>query len=302
MKAITSCFVLFLATHTAFSCIWITGTKYNTESVTTGGMYPANRLKHSLMTDLKSKGVEMEADLKGSTNFDDRCDYSVALMYLGRATESVDLLQKLEKEKPGQYAVAANLGTALELSGDNEGAFNWIKEAIRRNPDSHRGTEWLHAKILEVKIAAGKDPAYFTNHTVLDLRAETFGGYVTVDGQTLPYKEAADAIQYQLQERMQFVKPPEPVVASLLFDYAAIEAAMTTLESAEKLLQMSAEYGYPTEKVQPLIRLYDGKIAWRKTKQFGAYFLVGLAATGLLVVLYKRGIFVLSSKDLKRKS
>jgi hypothetical protein len=53
--------------------------------------------------------------------------------------------------------VAANLGTALELLGNKEEALHWIREGIRRNPQSHEGTEWLHAKILEAKIAAQKD-------------------------------------------------------------------------------------------------------------------------------------------------
>jgi tetratricopeptide (TPR) repeat protein len=302
MKAIISCFALYLAMQTGFSCIWISGTKYNTESVTTGGLNPANRLKRALMRDLKAEGSRMEADLRNATDFDDRCDYSVAMMYLDRSKEAINLLQKLEQEKSGQYAVAANLGTAYELSGNNEAALFWIKEGIRRNPASHAGTEWLHAKILEVKIARAQEPAAFNQQTVLGLRPESIGGKITVDGQNFSPAEIADAIQYQLQERVQFVKPPDPIVASLLFDYAAIEAATQTLESAEKLLQMAVEYGYPTEPVQPLIKLYDGKIAWRKTKQSGTYLFLGLAALGLLGVLYKRGIFVLSSQALKRKN
>ncbi len=242
----------------------------------------------------------MEGDLRSSTNFDDRSDYSVALMYLGRYKEAVELLQKLEKENPGQYFIAANLGTAYELSGNNEEALHWIKEGIHRNPDSHKGTEWLHARILETKIAQEKDADYFKKHSVLELQAEDIGGSVTIDGQKFSSKEVADAIQYQLEERLQFVKPPNDVVANLLYDYAAIEAATATLESAEKLLQMAVEYGYPSEKVQPLIKLYDEKIAWRKTKQIGTYILLGIAAIGLLVILYKRGIFVISSRDLKR--
>lgn len=44
----------------------------------------------------------MEAELRGSTNFNDRSDYSVALMYLGRSQEAVQLLETLENEKPGK--------------------------------------------------------------------------------------------------------------------------------------------------------------------------------------------------------
>ena len=105
----------------------------------------------------------MEQSLRESLNFDDRNDYAVDLMYLGRAAEAVALLQKLDSER-GDYAVAANLGTAHELAGQNREAKKWIEEAIRRNPDSHHGTEWLHAEILESKIQQENNPAYFKDH------------------------------------------------------------------------------------------------------------------------------------------
>lgn len=243
----------------------------------------------------------MEASLRGATNFNDRSDYSVALMYLGRSPEAVELLQQLEKEKSGQYFIAANLGTAYELSGDNEDALRWINEGIRRNPDSHEGTEWLHAKILEAKIAQQKDPNYFKKHSVLELQPQTLGEDLSIGQQNISRKKLAEAIQYQLAERLQFVKPPDPAVASLLFDYAAIEAVSTTLESAKSILEMAMEYGYPSDKVQPLVNLYDRRIAWRKTKQYAFYGLIGVGFLALLYLLYKRGIFVLSSRDLKHR-
>jgi tetratricopeptide (TPR) repeat protein len=300
MKVFSTFMLLMLGITTGFSCIWITGTKYNTSSITTGGIYPANRLERSLKLDLHSDGVKMESDLRDSTNFDDRCDYAVAKIYLGQYNEAIELLKRLESEKPGQYAVAANLGTVYELSGNNVDALKWIKEAINRNRDSHMGTEWLHAKILEEKIAAGKEQDYFMHHTVLDLSAEAIQGNIVVDGQSHSAEDVDKALEYQLEERMQFVKPKEPVVAGLLFDYASVEAATRTLESAEKLLDLSAEYGFPMEKIQPLIKIYDQKITWRKTKQGLMYSSIGLFAVGLLAYLYKRGIFVLSSKDLKK--
>jgi hypothetical protein len=221
-------------------------------------------------------------------------------MYLGRSKEAVELLEQLEKEQPGKYFIAANLGTAYELSGDNEEASRWIKEGIRRNPDSHEGTEWLHVKILEAKIAQQKEPRYFEQHSVLELLPEKIGEEIIVGEKRLSPKQLGEAIQHQLVERLQFVKPSDPAVASLLFDYAAIEAATKTLESAKDLLQMAIAYGYPPEKVQPLLKFYDRRIAWRKTKQYGFYALLGAAIIGLLGVLYKRGIFVLSARDLKR--
>ena len=280
----------------------VAGTSFNGAWVHGASRYRLIELRRALNRNLAMDGAQMEAALRNSTNFNDRSDYSVALMYLGRSEEAVDLLQKLETEQPGHYFVAANLGTAFELTGNNEQAARWIAEGIRRNPKSHEGTEWLHLKILEAKIANQKNPNYFKSHSVLDLTPQNISEGTLIGKEKLSPAEAAAAIQHQLAERLQFVKPPDAAVASLFFDYAAIEAGTRTLESAKQILQMAENFGYPSEKVQPLIKLYDRRIAWRKTKQYSFYGLIGVAGVGLLYVLYQKKIFVLSSKDLPRKA
>jgi len=298
MKAFTTALVFILFVNIALPCIWITGTKYNGDSVSTGkgGTW---HLRSALKADRRPDGVKMEVELRGATNFNDRSDYSVALMFLGRSEEAVTLLNQLEKEKPGEYFIAANLGTAYELSGNNEEALKWIKEGIHRDPTSHKGTEWLHVKILEAKIAQQKDTNYFKSHSVLELQPEKIGVEITVGDHTYSPKEIRDAIEYQLSERMQFVKPHDAVVASLLFDYAAIEAATETLESAEEILQMAQQYGYPSDKVQPLLNLYNRRIAWRKTKRD---IFTPPSPSGWFVCsrIGTKGNFVLTSRDLKK--
>jgi tetratricopeptide (TPR) repeat protein len=304
MKAMTLCLLLlFSFEQVAVSCANLTGsaTKYNGDSTSISPKSSGlGMLRYALRKNLQPDGTKMEAQLRGATNFNDRSDYSVALMYLRRANEAVELLEQLEKEKPGEYFVAANLGTAYELAGNNEQALRWIKEGIRRNPDSHEGTEWLHVRILEAKIAQKADPHYFENHSVLDLRPDETSQELVVGGKRFPHKQVAEAIRYQLSERLKFVKPPDAAVASLLFDYAAIEAATATLERAKKILQMAVEYGYPTQNVRPLMDLYDRRIAWRETKEYSGYACLGMLGVAVLWWLYKRGIFVLSAKDLKR--
>jgi tetratricopeptide (TPR) repeat protein len=283
----------------------ITGTKYSGKRIETQSSGAYSTLRFAMEMNRRNDGAEMEAGLRGSTNFNDRSDYSVALAYLGRNKEAIELLQELEKEQPGQYFIAANLGTVYELSGNNEEGLRWINEGIRRNSDSHDGTEWLHAKILEAKIAREKDPDYFKKHSVLDLQPDKIGSEIIIDGRRFSPQEVAKAIESQLEERMQFVKPPDPAVASLLFDYASIEAATEILESAERILQLAVEYGYPPERVQPLLKLYDRKIALGKATHIATFVLAWLGVScllfGLLYFLYKRGIFVISSRDLKRQ-
>lgn len=302
MKTFLACSSILLLAIQAQCCANYSGagTSYNGAWVRGASPYRVMELKRALNRNLPVDGIKMEADLRSATNFNDRSDYSIALMYLGRSQEAVDLLQKLEKEEPGHYFIAANLGTAFELTGNNEEALHWIAEGIHRNPKSHEGTEWLHLRILEAKLAQQKDPDYFKSHSVLDLDPQDINEDTPIGKDQLPPAEIAAAIQHQLTERLQFVKPPDPAVASLLFDYAAIEAGTRTLESAKQILQMAESFGYPPEKVEPLVKLYDQRITWRKTKQYSFYSFLGVAGVGLLYVLYRKKIFVLSSRDLPR--
>src|SRR5690349_1631764 len=115
MERLFPCLCLLLFTQTAFPCINRSGTKFNGEpggSPYRGGVY---ELKQALASNPAQDGATMETDLRGATEFEKRSDYSAALMYLGRSKEAVALLEQLEKEKPGQYFIAANLGTAYEL-------------------------------------------------------------------------------------------------------------------------------------------------------------------------------------------
>lgn len=297
-KSIFCSLVVLTLASPAFACINKSGTKYGGG---TGSYFGWRGMEAAIKMNLKEDGVEMEKSLRGSTNFNDRSDYAVALMFLGRSTEAVELLTKLEAEQPGKFFVAANLGTAYELTGSNAEALKWINEGIRRNPEDHKGTEWLHSKILEAKIAQEKDAEYFEKHSVLELQPGDIGEMVSVGHQKrLPPKDLADAIQYQLGERLQFVKSPDPAVASLLFDYAAIEAATRSMESAKHILKMATDYGYPADKVAALNKEFDRRLAWERFKTYSFYGFIALAVVALLILLFKRGIFVLSSKDLKR--
>jgi tetratricopeptide (TPR) repeat protein len=294
--------ILLCSIAAASACFWITGTTYEGHSKRASGLGKARSLRSFLSLDHRDESLKMQSALANSTNFNERSDYAVSLVYAGKTTEAVELLQTLEKEQPGAYVVAANLGTALELLGRNEEALQWIREGIRRNPQSHQGTEWLHAKILEAKIAQEKDADYFKKHSVLELEPAHASTTMTIDGRTFSPNEVGEAILYQLQERLQFVKPPDPAVASLLFDYAAIEAATNILESAQGLLKMAVEYGYPADRAEAQIKVYDQRIAATRIRRYALYIFLAVIPVGGLVILYRKGIFVLSSKDLKSRA
>jgi tetratricopeptide (TPR) repeat protein len=308
MKAWFCSCLLLCFVQSAFPCIWVLGTKYKgTENYVSGFTHEMVLFRAAMKEDLHSTGTSMEAELRGSTGLTNRNDYCVALMYLGRSQEAVPLLQQLEKDYPGNYSTAANLGTAYELSGNNQDALRWILEDIHRNPDAHMGTEWLHAKILEAKIAAEKDPDYFQKHTVLDLDPDSVTDEMNVAGRFRSSSDIENAIRYQLEERMELVKPKDMPVAALLHDYAAISAVLNSVQLAKKILRLSVEYGYTEERIQPLdikfdrqIVEFDRRVYRSKVKRYIFFSVIGIAGMGLLWSLYKSGIFVISSRDLKR--
>jgi tetratricopeptide (TPR) repeat protein len=184
-----------------------------------------------------------------SPNYDNLNQLAVVTMRLGRPKAAIRLLLALERRYPGHYETATNLGTALELAGENAQALRWIREGIRRNPMSHEGSEWLHVRILQAKLAATPTPT----GSVLGL---DFGvGIVPALPRALPRGndgrplakpgELSQHIVTQLNERVQFVPPRDPIVAGLFFDWGNNEMASGALEYADLAYDFALRYGYP---------------------------------------------------------
>ncbi len=176
----------------------------------------------------------------------------------GNVDKAIDLFLKIEKEHPGHYSTASNLGTAYELSGNNIEAIEWIKEGINRNEESHHGSEWLHVLIIRAKIEIENDPDYLTNNRIIKLPNnfsrerdwfwvhERYGD-ITARGYHINNVELA--LAYQLKERLVFVKPTDPVVADLLYTYALLTEDAGDLGIAISLLKLSSEYGFKDEEL-----------------------------------------------------
>ncbi len=196
---------------------------------------------------------EKLSQLEGETEFSKRNDYAATLIHLGRLEEAVSVLLALEKEEPGHYGVASNLGTAYELMGQDALALEWIKKGIDRNPKSHDGSEWLHVRILESKIKMKEQPGWLKTHSVSgidfgpgplpQLPSSNQALPTGNQGQPLSFVEAYDGIGYQLKERLQFVKPSDPIVADLLLDYAQGAYFLEGSRWSETLLLASELYG-----------------------------------------------------------
>lgn len=236
-----------LATATSLACINETGTTRSGHRAYV--MFNPDDLENALRTPSGPSNADVAwarqvtAEARKEPSYDNLNQLAVVLMRLGKPREAAALLEHVEKRFPNQWQTAPNLGTAYELSGDNERALRWIREGMRRNPGDHEGSEWLHVAILEAKISR--------RPRVLDL---DFGPGplprrpvampVGNDGRPLHVKQLGDALQLQLQERAQFVPAPEPLMAGLLFDFAQLQLVDGTMEAATVLYEAADRYGY----------------------------------------------------------
>ena len=271
-------FVKTVAILAITACIWTYGTDLRGRKVEVEGLTGADLvvalLQRETPAEREREHRELAARAAGTTDRSIRNDYAVSLMYVRRPLEAVEILRKIEAERPGHYVTAANLGTAYELSGDNVQALHWIREGIGRNRAAHNGSEWLHVRILEAKIALEADPQWLTGHSVVGL---DFGdGVVPVkptswpkdnDGKPALTTALESALSYQLDERLEFVNPPDPVVADLLFDWANLSVVSGTLETAEALYLQALHFGVAKRplaqqrlaNVQKLLKTYKAR-------------------------------------------
>ena len=228
-------------------CLWYYGTNVYGEpaKVNDGGPEAYIRRLTNDAEHLRIRDDENPLPDPGpEADFKLRSDYAATLVHRGDVKKAVEILEDIERRKPGEYVVAANLGTAYELSGNNDKALEWIRECLRRNKESHYGSEWLHIKILEAKIALSKDPAWLRTHTVLgvDFGMEAVPSRPAKWTGDLAQRNVSGSIAYQLRERMAFVKAPDPVVGDLLVDLGNLTALEMTIEHAIAVYGLALTY------------------------------------------------------------
>lgn len=181
--------------------------------------------KHTEKEPWTARRDRLRKELAAGGDYKVKNDLATVLAHTGEAAEAVTLLEQIETEKPGLYVTAANLGTAYELSGNDEKALEWIRKGIELNPGAHEGTEWLHVKILEAKLALKNDPNWLDSHSIIDPEKEVGEKGLSAAGnrgEKLSSRQIENAVIYQLHERLQFVKPPDAVVGALLLDLAML--------------------------------------------------------------------------------
>ncbi len=166
--------------------------------------------------------VDIQTALDKKVDYKMLSDYAWNEVKFGDRENAVRLLEILNKEHPGEYNIVANLGTAYEVIGKNKEALALLRKAVAINPQSHYGSEWIHIKILEQKVA--KSPDY---RQILDLKADNnYTDWLAgkVYNKELKPDSLMVQLAYQLHERIGFVKAPDPIVGQLVKDFGDLVA------------------------------------------------------------------------------
>ncbi len=304
---------LMLAHAPAMACTW----SYDMELL--GPDIGIDRLLQGDPDVVRERLSALDADstyisrkLRIDTSYQVRNDYAITLIRLGHFHAGLEMLHDIESEYPGLYETASNIGSAYELIGRNEKALYWIKEALRRNPRSHHGSEWIHVRILEAKLAMRHDPDWLRNHTILGV---DFGDEPLPDRFEIPQGHPAEggtagelreAILYQLQERLWFAKAPDPITADLLEALATTTVIARNMREGLKLYPLALSYqpadsSRVAERMQELNLLleehpnllYLDEMPWRtagsgKVPMIVAGALLGGLATAIVIRLHRR--------------
>lgn len=211
---------------------------------------------HHYEFDIKSlnKSLKKLEDLYNKTrDLDYLSDKGLALILLKKYDEAIKLYLEIEEKEPNRYSTASNIGTAYELAGQNENALKWIKRAVEIDPTSHDNSEWLHVKILEAKINGEQ---YYNSDFLLNMR---FGsGDEPVSGlKDSALQKLHDAMYYQLNERVSFIKTKDELVAELLFDIGNAALELGHYDDAIHDYDRARLYGYVGDLIDARIALAE---------------------------------------------
>lgn len=240
------CGVVF-SSFSVNACIWLSGTNINGESKTYDGGSNIYELKSVIDEQPKDRLETLREPISDQeeNKFNQKEYQGVKSLLKGDYNDSIKIFLEIEKQFPKIYSTASNLGTAYELAGENEKALSWILEGIKRNQNSHDGTEWLHVLILKNKIKLEQDQNFLTDQRVIELPENfTDSSVVEIDNSKYDIKNIQTSIMYQLRERLLFVKPTDPIVADLFYTLGLIEAHTNVIETALEFLELSEQYGF----------------------------------------------------------
>jgi hypothetical protein len=88
---------------------------------------------------------------------DELADQGALLIRLGETGKAVDVLRSAQRAYPNHFKIAANLGTAYQLTGELDQAAAALREAVRLAPGKYQDAEKVHLRLVELRRKQAKD-------------------------------------------------------------------------------------------------------------------------------------------------
>ncbi len=174
---------------------------------------------------------QFEAEQAARAGVPARNEAAVALVQSDRHAEAIAELLAIEVEFPNLAQTAMSLGLVCEFAGKLEEAVLWTARGIERRTPVTGGTEWLHLSILRAKLKLREDDGWLKNHSVLEDVADA------------NEQEVLHAIDRELEERLQFVKPVDAILCDLFYQAALRVKGPKAAERRAHYLRESLRYG-----------------------------------------------------------
>ena len=251
MKQITFLILTFVTAYLSLACL----NEFHMNSKGEETRDEAYRLIDEFETHFDKKEIDewlSEYDLENVEQYDKEIQSDIAVKYLklGQFEKALPIFRKLVKEFPEQYEFNSNLGTTYELIGQNRLALKYIKKGLEINPSSHKGSEWIHVKILESKIGIDKNPKWLEEHKFLDLDAKFADLMVRYSGQERRWVfNILTHLDYQLRTRIPFVPNPDLHTCLMFKEFSEFVSKHHSTSLAHGYAIM-ANYYAPTEALK----------------------------------------------------
>jgi hypothetical protein len=149
----------------------------------------------------------------------------------------------------------------------------------------------------------GEDPQWIYKNSVLGIDWELISGdlskvQVSDDRKIVHFADAVrKAIEYQLHERTEFVKPTDPTVASLLYDLSHLVRHSRSKEHGDLVLAAAHNYGFP----QASTALPAIAVPAAPTEPKPSYWLPAGIIASILAVLVLAGLWIKSRQAKSTK-
>ena len=251
MKQIILLLITFITAYLSLACLNV----FHVNSKGENTYEDHDRLIYQYETHFDKKEIDewlSDYDLKNIEQYETELQSDIAVKYLqlGQFEKALPILRKLVKEFPEQYEFNSNIGTTYELIGQNRLALRYIKKGLEINPDSHRGSEWIHVKILESKVAIDKDPNWLDDNKFLDLDAKLADLMVRYPGEESRWVyNILTHLDYQLRTRIPFVPSPDLHTCLMFKEFTEFISEHHSTSLAHGYAMM-ANYYAPTEALK----------------------------------------------------